>query len=60
MQQVLQNESQESVETIYVKEKANICVIYYVVKLMKTRLLTVSSFSSISLYHCFSLLSAFL
>ena len=35
-------------------------MIYYVVKWMKTLSLTVSSFASTSLSHCFSLLSAFL
>ena len=47
-------------QTIYVKEIANTCVIYYAVKLMKTLSLTVSFFTSTYLSHCFSLLSAFL
>ena len=36
MQQVVQKESHEAVQTIYVKVKANTRVIYYVVKWMKT------------------------
>ena len=49
MQQLVKKESYEAVETIYVKEKGNTCVIYYVVKWMKKILLTVSSFASTSL-----------
>ena len=49
MQQLVKKESYEAVETINVKEKANTCVIYYVVKWMKKFLLTVSSFASTSL-----------
>ena len=60
MQQIIQKESHEAVRTIYMKEKANTGVIYYLVKRMKTLLLAVSSFASTSLSHCFSLLSAFL
>ena len=59
MLQIVKKESQEAVITIYVKEKTNICMIYYINKLMKTLSLTVSSFTSNSLTHCFLLLSAF-
>ena len=54
MQQVVKKESYEAVETIYVKEKANTCVIYYVVKWMKRFSLTVYSFASTFLSQFFS------
>ena len=54
MQQVVKKESYEAVETIYVKEKGNTCVIYYVVKWIKRFSLTVSSFASTSLSQFFS------
>ena len=60
MQQVVQKESHKAVQTIYVNEKTNTCMIYYVVKRMEALLLTVSSFSRTSLSHCFSPLSTFL
>ena len=44
MQQIVQKESHEALQTIYVKEKANTRAIYYTVKQMETLLLTVSSF----------------
>ena len=60
MQQIVQKELQEAVQTIYLKEKANTRMIYYVIKWMKTLSLIVSSFASTTLSHCFSLLFAFL
>ena len=54
MYQVVKKKSYETVEIIYVKEKANTCVIYYIVKWMKRFLLTVSSFASTSLSQFFS------
>ena len=59
MQQVIQKESHEAVKTIYVKEKVNTSVICYVVTWMKIVSLTVLSFTTTALSHCFSFLSAF-
>ena len=55
MQQILQKESHKALYPIYIK-KANTCMIYYVVKWMKTLSLAVSSFTSNYLPYCFSLL----
>ena len=35
MQQVVQKESQKALQTTYLEEKANICVISYIFKWMK-------------------------
>ena len=65
MLQVVQKESHEVVQTIYVNEKANTWRVYYIVKRIITvyyivkRIMTVSSFVLTSLPHCFSLLSHF-
>ena len=47
-----QKKTHEEVSTIYAKEKTSTCMIYYVVKWMKKRLLTAPSFSSTCLFYC--------
>ena len=61
MQQVAQKESHKALQTIYLEEKANISVIYYVLNEWKH--LDVDSFFFrfyLLLSYCFFLLSAFL
>ena len=59
--QGIQKESHKVAKTIYLEEKWNICVIYYVFKWMKSFWWTVSFFRFyLFLSHCFSLLSALL
>ena len=53
-------DAESRIFAININEKANIRVIYYVVKWIKTLSLSVSSFALTSLSPCFSLMYAFL